>query len=133
MQNLERMNSTMKNCIELCNECRDLCEHTLYQHCLERGGKHVEQEHVKLMADCIEMCQTASHFMLRVSDSQGTVCGTCADICESCADSCDEIGGKDMSRCAETCRRCGEACREMSGMSNISSAEQIGRNAVQKM
>jgi hypothetical protein len=133
MRDLEQMNDNMKNCIEACNECRDVCEYTLYQHCLEVGGEHVEQQHVKIMADCIEMCQTASHFMLRESDTSAAVCGTCADICESCADSCEEIGSEEMERCAELCRRCSESCREMSSMAGISSAEQIGRNATQKM
>jgi hypothetical protein len=115
MHHMEHMDENMKNCIETCNGCRDECETMLFQHCLEEGGKHVEQMHVKLMADCIEICQTAAHFMLRGSDQQMAVCGTCADICEACAESCEKIGGEEMKNCAETCRKCAEACREMSG------------------
>ena len=103
----------MKECIDNCNNCRDECEHTLFQHCMEMGGKHTEQNHVKLMADCIEICQTAANFMLRGSDQHAAVCAACADICESCAESCEEIGGEDMERCAEVCRQCAESCREM--------------------
>lgn len=115
MHHMANMDKNVKRCIENCNECRDECETTLYQHCLEMGGKHTEKKHIQLMVDCIEICQTAAHFMLRGSDMHMAVCGTCADICESCADSCDEVGGEEMKNCAETCRRCAEVCREMSG------------------
>lgn len=115
MHHMKNMDENMKNCIEICNECRDECETILFQHCLEQGGSHVEQAHVKLMADCIEICQTASHFMLRGSDQHKAVCGTCADICEACAESCEKIGDEEMKYCAETCRKCAKTCREMSG------------------
>ena len=115
MHHMQNMDQNIKDCIETCNECRDECETMLFQHCLEEGGKHVEQAHVKLMADCIEICQTAAHFMLRGSDQYKAVCGTCADICEACAESCEKIGGEEMKNCAETCRKCAETCREMSG------------------
>lgn len=115
MHHMKNMDQNIKDCIETCNECRDECETMLFQHCLEAGGKHVEQAHVKLMADCIEICQTAAHFMLRGSAQHKAVCGTCADICEACAESCEKIGGEEMKNCAETCRKCAETCREMSG------------------
>jgi hypothetical protein len=114
----------MKECIDNCNNCRDECEHTLFQHCMEMGGKHTEQNHVKLMADCIEICQTAANFMLRGSDEHTAICATCADICEACAESCKEIGGKDMEDCADTCRKCAASCREMSqGMKDKSASK----------
>lgn len=127
---MTHMDKNIKNCIETCNECRDECEVVLYQHCLETGGKHVEQKHVKLMADCIEACQTAAHFMLRGSDNHALYCNACAEICEACADSCEEIGGKEMEDCAETCRKCAESCREMSAdISGARSEKKSGRSA----
>lgn len=115
MHHMTHIDENMKNCIETCSECRDECETTLYQHCLEQGGKHVEKAHIKLMADCIEICQTATHFMLRGSDQHKAVCGTCADICEACAESCEKIGSEEMKNCAEACRQCAKTCREISG------------------
>ena len=104
------------NCITTCWECRDECQKTLFTHCLYEGGKHLEPEHVKLMADCIQICQTAADFMTRQSPLHASVCAACADICEACAKSCEAIGGEHMKRCAEICRRCAQSCREMSQM-----------------
>jgi hypothetical protein len=106
-------NDDMKECINACNDCRDECEKVLFQHCIEKGGKHVEPMHMRLMADCIEICQTAANFMLRGSSMHEDICKACADICDACADSCDEVGGKDMEHCAETCRDCADMCRSM--------------------
>jgi len=33
---------SMDECIQLCWECRNECQQTLFNHCLEMGGKHVE-------------------------------------------------------------------------------------------
>jgi hypothetical protein len=89
---------------------------TLFNHCLEMGGKHVEPKHVKLMTDCIEICQTSADFMTRGSKLHESVCAACADVCEACAVSCDAIGGDEMKHCAELCRKCAKSCREMSGI-----------------
>lgn len=114
MHHMKHIDPEMKECIEICNECRDECETMLYQHCLQVGGKHLEESHVKLMSDCIEACQVAAHFMLRGSENHAIYCGACAEICEACADSCDEVGDKEMEECAETCRKCAQSCRQMS-------------------
>ena len=124
MHHTTHMAENVKSCIETCNECRDECESTLYQHCLKEGGSHVKQSHVKLMADCIEICQTSAHFMLRGSDNHALICAACAEICNACADSCEKVGGEDMKNCAETCRKCAETCGQMSG-----SAKQPGKKA----
>lgn len=104
------------HCIKACNECRDVCQDTLFHHCLPAGGKHAEAEHVKLMLDCIQACQTAADFMRRGSSVHASECAACADVCEACAESCERIGGEDMKRCAEACRACAKSCREMGKM-----------------
>src|SRR4051812_47401506 len=53
----------LRDCIEACSACHDMCQHMIYQHCLQLGGKHVEPEHLKLMADCAQICHTAEDFM----------------------------------------------------------------------
>lgn len=98
-------------CIAACSECYKTCEEMIYQHCLKLGGKHVEAEHLKLMADCTEICRTAADFMLRGSPRHRLTCAVCAEICEACADDCERVG--DMDDCVAACRRCAEACREM--------------------
>jgi hypothetical protein len=111
-----QQNQQMKNCIHECWECRDICQDTLYNHCLQMGGRHVEAGHVKLMADCIDACQAAADFMRRCSQMHSSMCMACADICEACAESCGQIGGEEMQRCAEACRTCADSCRKMGEM-----------------
>ncbi len=112
MQDTDRM----KVCVELCWSCRTECQQTLVYHCLEMGGEHLEKEHVKLMLDCIEICQTAADFMDRQSELHAVVCKACAIVCEACAESCEAIEDEKMKQCAEACRKCSESCNEMSQM-----------------
>jgi len=107
-------NQANKDCIEICWECRTECIKTLYNHCLPMGGKNAESEHVKIMTDCIQACQTAADFMVRGSNLYMSECVACADVCEACAESCEKIGDEEMQRCAEVCRRCAKNCRDMS-------------------
>lgn len=100
------------HCIEACSDCHEICQEMIYQHCLKLGGQHVGQEHLRLMADCAQICQTSADFMLRGSPRHLSICRACAEICEACADDCERIG--DMEKCVEACRRCAETCREMS-------------------
>jgi len=102
----------LRDCIQSCWDCRDTCEATLYNHCLP----YVEQANVRLMADCIQICQAAADFMTRSSEQHPVVCAACVEICDACADSCDAFDDDAMKRCAEVCRTCSDSCREMSRM-----------------
>ena len=62
-------NQKIEDCIKACWECRHECQETLFDHCLEQGGAHVAPDHVKIMADCIQICQTSADFMTRGSTS----------------------------------------------------------------
>ncbi len=106
----------VKDCIELCWKCRHECQDTLFNHCLEEGGDHVEPEHVRLMSDCIQICQASADSMTRNSPFHAAICAACADICEACAKSCDAIGGEKMKACADICRACAKSCRDMGRM-----------------
>ena len=109
-------NADLQACIQTCRECLSECQETLYEHCLEMGGEHAKKDHVKLMTDCIQICQTAADFMSRGSELHAAICAACAEVCESCAESCERIGGERMLRCAEICRQCAQSCREMGKM-----------------
>ena len=106
----------LKDCIKECWNCRDVCQSTLYNHCLDMGGDHVKTTHVRLMADCVQICQTSADFMTRGSQLHGAVCGACAEVCDACADSCDAFDDQHMRACAAACRACAESCRNMSRM-----------------
>ena len=101
-------------CIELCWSCRDTCQSTLFAYCLEHG--HTQRDHVRVMADCIQICQTSADFMIRNSPLHAATCRACAEVCDACANSCEAIGDVEMRKCAEICRRCAESCRELSGL-----------------
>ncbi|HEU5047259.1 MAG TPA: four-helix bundle copper-binding protein [Rickettsiales bacterium] len=107
------MTAENHECITLCWEARTTCLDTLMNHCLVKGGAHVDADHVKIMLDCIELCQVTADFLKRGSELHRAVCTACASVCEACARSC-EIVGKDekMKHCAEVCRRAAEACQQ---------------------
>ena len=107
---------SMLQCIEHCRDCQRACMQTL-TYCLQQGGRHAAANHIRLMIDCAEMCQTAANFMLRGSDLHVHVCAACADVCERCAEDCGAHFTNDlrMQACAEACRRCAESCRQMAG------------------
>ena len=104
----------MQECLKRCQECHAICTETA-QHCLQMGGKHAEVEHIRLLLDCADICQTSSDFMLRESPRHVLTCQACSEVCLACAESCERIGQQDsmMKKCAEVCRRCAESCRSM--------------------
>jgi hypothetical protein len=110
----EHISADMRDCIENCSDCHDVCVETLV-HCLGRGGDHAAPEHIVALLDCAQACDASRDFMLRGSELHPAMCGACADACERCAESCEAIGAGDdvMQNCAEICRRCAESCRSM--------------------
>jgi hypothetical protein len=109
-----RMDQDMQQCIQECLSCARICTETL-NHCLQKGGKHVEAKHLRLLMDCMEICQTSANFMLRGSELHTRTCFACAEVCAACAESCEKMADDaQMKACADACRRCAEACRKMS-------------------
>jgi hypothetical protein len=105
----------LQSCIEQCQRCHAVCLRTI-QHCLERGGRYAETEHIRLLADCTQICAVSADFMLRGSPRHESTCGVCAEVCEQCAESCEQMGDdRAMQQCADACRACAESCRQMAG------------------
>ncbi|MDB5039267.1 MAG: hypothetical protein JWQ35_2795 [Bacteriovoracaceae bacterium] len=105
--------SNRSECIEYCLHCHALCVETI-SHCLQKGGEHAESNHVRLLEDCAEICQTAANFLLRSSKFYPRTCEVCAEISEKCAESCEKMADDQMLKaCAELCRKCAESCRSM--------------------
>ena len=111
-----QMSQQMRECIQECSGCHQVCLQTI-QHCLAMGGKHAEQAHIRLLADCAQICAVSADFMVRGSTLHGRTCGVCAEACRRCAEDCDRVGGgeQQMKLCADTCRRCAASCRAMAG------------------
>ena len=111
---LERVNQDMQQCIQNCLDCHSICLNTV-TYCLQKGGQHAEANHIRLLMDCTQSCQTSADFMLRGSQFHTQFCGACAQVCEQCAQDCDRMGNDaQMKACADMCRRCAESCRQMS-------------------
>ena len=103
----------MQKCIDNCTRCHAICVETA-THALQKGGRHAEENHMRLLMDCAQICATSADFMLRGSDLHTHTCGVCAEICARCAEACERMADDDMMRrCAEECRRCAESCRHM--------------------
>jgi hypothetical protein len=105
----------LERCIDNCQECHEVCLRTV-SHCLEKGGRHAEASHVRLLLDCAQICETSADFMIRGSDLHAATCRACAEVCERCADDCERMADDEMMRrCAEVCRRCAQSCAQMAG------------------
>ena len=106
---------SLEQCIENCTRCHRVCLETAALHFRgESGAGKPGESHIRLLLDCVEICQTSANFMIRGSEVHGHTCEACAAVCERCADECDKLGeDPHMAACAEICRRCAETCREM--------------------
>ena len=108
-----QMLQDIEQCISECLDCHRICLETV-QHCLLKGGKHASSEHIGLLLDCAEICQTSANFMLRGSSLHGRTCDVCAEVCRRCAESCEQLGDDEQMRaCAEACRSCAESCQRI--------------------
>ncbi len=112
----QRFSKEVQECIKDCQDCGATCTETM-SHCLELGGKHAGAQHIRVLADCTQICRGSTDFMLRGSMFDARLCGVCAEVCRSCGDSCEKLAGDDelIKRCAEMCRRCAESCQRMLG------------------
>jgi hypothetical protein len=103
----------LEQCVRECSACHELCVDTV-RFCLEQGGPHASPEHIRLLLDCAEICQTSANFMLRSSDLHAHTCAVCAEVCMRCAESCERFeGDARMTQCAQVCRSCAESCQQM--------------------
>lgn len=108
------MDNIQSTCIEDCLECSRVCLEAAMNHCLKSGGNHVSRDHFRLMMDCVEICETATHFQLTESPYANQVCAICAEICEACANSCEKLSG--METCVLICLKTADSCRSVADM-----------------
>lgn len=105
------ISSETRNCIDNCLKCHSICMETV-NHCLQKGDEHSDVNHINLLLDCAQICQTSADFMLRSSDLHAQTCDVCATACKNCAEDCEKIGNNDdlMQECAKVCS---ESCHKM--------------------
>jgi hypothetical protein len=102
----------LQHCIEECLNCHAVCTMTA-QYCLMQGGELASADHVGMLLDCAEICQTSANFMLRGSPYHAITCSACAVLCHACADACREFDDEELQQCAEMCASCAEHCEAM--------------------
>ena len=104
----------MQKCTQLCQECHALCTQTVV-HCLKLGGRHAAPDHIRLLLDCAQICETTAQYLLRGSSLHERMCGLCAEVCRQCGENCVQVAGDDqmVKQCAEMCRRCAGSCERM--------------------
>jgi hypothetical protein len=111
---LQYLDLDLRECIAACIECGTICRATV-PHCLGMGGEHAEVDHIRMLLDCADICQTGANFMSRGSELHARTCRVCAEICDLCAADCERMarGDAQMEACAQACRRCADTCRRM--------------------
>jgi hypothetical protein len=114
MDYLENTSNEMRECIENCIECHNMCTGTI-AHLLKLDRKQEERANYKLLLDCAQLCAACADFMLRSSEFQASVCKLCAEICRKCQQLCEAIGKTDLiaRNCASSCKKCAESCLRM--------------------
>ena len=106
----------LETCAEQCQAAHRACLETML-YCLGRGGAYADADHIRLLADCADICQTAADFMLRESPLHGAVCAACTEVCDQCAVECDAFADEGrLEACARLCRQCAASCASMAGM-----------------
>lgn len=108
---MNQFSREVRDCIEQCLRCHAVCLATAMTECLETEGEHVRAQHIRLMLDCVAICQAAADFMSHKSQFHRDLCAICARVCEACADNCEAMHG--MEECMAACRACAAACRAM--------------------
>lgn len=108
----------------LTQESESICVQTI-QHCLKVGGKHADPEHVQILQDCADICETVARFAARRTPYKDEAACLCADICEACAESCEMFpADPQMKACANQCLLCADACRDL-----VHAAKSLGTEA----
>lgn len=113
-QTASHISPDLQRCIDECLHCYVTCESTI-AHCLQKGGRHADEGHIRLLTDCARICQLAADLMVRGSEFHGRACAVCAEICRACAAACERVDSKDqmMTDCAAQCRSCADSCERM--------------------
>lgn len=104
--------SDMERCIDDCTSMHQVAL-TASGHALRHGGNENSNHVIRVLSDCIEMCQTAANFMLRGSPNHKKTCGLNAEICREVAEECGKFDDEPMQRVVQMATRCAESCEAM--------------------
>lgn len=104
----------MERCIDQCTATHQAAL-TVSGHALRHGGEENASRVIRVLSDCVELCQTAANFMLRGSPNHTRVCALNAEICREVARECGKFDDEPMRRMVEIATECAETCEAMAG------------------
>jgi hypothetical protein len=110
----EHLPDDLRECIDRCSTCHEVCVATIV-HCFTERGDDTAADHIRALRECAQACELSHDLMLRRSELHRDACRVCAAACQHCAESCEQLDDDVMRRCAEECRRCAESCRAIVG------------------
>lgn len=109
----DRMAALMELCVQNCSDCYKMCVFTAV-YCLQTGGLHAEEQHIKLLLDCADICHLAVNLMLRNSGYLKDLCYLCEAACRKCGEDCKRFeNNEQMQACLDVCLETAGTCREM--------------------
>lgn len=108
----------MREAIRECTSCAIAAKEAL-TFSLAHGAEHAEADHLRLLMDCAQICQTSADFLLRASPLNGDICRACAIVCRAVGADASDIGTPELLRLAEHCRACATACDTMAAAADV--------------
>ena len=102
----------MSKAIQDAHSCHTVCLETI-GYCLQQGRRHASPDHIRILIDRAQTCETSADLMTRQSRMRPQVSGISADTSDVCAESCQQTGSSDqtMQRCVGACRAYAASCR----------------------
>lgn len=110
----KQFSGEMQRCIDDCTSMHQVAL-TAAGHALRHGGDENTNHVIRVLSDCVEMCQTAANFMLRGSPNHRKTCAVCGQICREVAAECGRFDDDVMARVVDAAERCAGSCEAMAG------------------
>ncbi|MGM7701433.1 four-helix bundle copper-binding protein [Pseudalkalibacillus sp. Hm43] len=100
-----------QNLIELCMECRDLCEDWLKRSNIQSSDESID-ECSRLILECYDICAYTALTLQRETPFSKEVCQLCELICEACGNECKSHPISSEYNLTEICYEVAERCRQ---------------------
>ncbi|CAK8583431.1 putative cysteine-rich protein YhjQ [Priestia megaterium] len=78
---------------------------------------HARVQQIQLLRDCCDICILCTQLVSRNSKSMRNACKFCAYTCKACAYECSRFSDQQSQMCAQMCLDCARECRVMASVS----------------
>lgn len=104
----------LESCAQECIQCHSVTLETM-NYCLGMAGDYNDPELLRLLRDCMEICQVNANFLIAGSFFHTKTCLIAAEICDATALACSQFEeDEQMKACQESCEQCANSCRRLS-------------------